>query len=70
MVTLFFAMKSLPATIVSSIAAIQPLCVVVFENIVDRRMKKISKDVILLPKLGAIILIVAGLVLLYVSEFI
>jgi uncharacterized membrane protein len=64
---LFLAMTGLPATIVASIAAIQPLLVLVFERITDTFLGKISKDVYLLPKLGAILLIVVGVVLIYAA---
>jgi drug/metabolite transporter (DMT)-like permease len=62
--TLFLAMEGLPATIVSSIAAIQPLFVLLFERIVDARIGTISKEHLLVPKLGAITLIVIGAILI------
>jgi len=68
--TLFMAMMSMPATIVASIAAIQPLIVLIFERIVDQKLGKISKDMLLLPKLGAIVLIVIGVVMIYIAELI
>jgi len=66
--SLYFAMKDLKATLVSSIGAIQPLAVILFERIVHARYVEITKDVALLPKLGAILLIVIGIVVLYISE--
>lgn len=65
--TIFFAMAELPATIVSSIAAIQPLFVIVFERVTDQFIGKISKDHLLLPKTFAIVLIVIGVSLLYAT---
>ena len=63
--TLYFAMLGLPATIVSAIASIQPLAVLFFEKIGHKYLG--VKDVKLLPKLGAIILIVIGVILLSLS---
>lgn len=65
--TLFFAMAQLPATIVSSIAAIQPIAVLFFETIVDKFIGKITKDKKILPKTIAIAMITAGVVLLYLT---
>jgi transporter family protein len=65
---LFFAMGGLPATVVSSIAAIQPLAVLVYERILHAWVGKMSRDVELLPKLIPICLIVIGILLLYSSE--
>lgn len=65
--TIFFAMAELPATIVSSIAAIQPLFVILFERVTDQLIGKISKDHLLLPKTFAILLIVIGVALLYAT---
>ncbi len=62
--TLYLAMSLLPATVVTAIAATQPLAVLVFERIVHARYGKMTKDVTLLPKLGAILMIVAGVILL------
>jgi len=62
----YFAMAKLPATIVSSVGAIQPLAVLFFENIADRILGgKLTKDKEILPKLIPIILIVLGVVLIY-----
>lgn len=63
-ITLYVAMSALPAPTVSSIAAIQPLVVIVLERIVNGYVGKISRDNLLLPKLVPILLIVAGVVLL------
>lgn len=64
---LYFAMAGLQATVVSSIAAIQPLAVLFYERIVDGIFGKMSRDHLLLPKLGAILLIVIGVVLLSIA---
>jgi drug/metabolite transporter (DMT)-like permease len=65
--TLYLAMAELPATIVSSVAAIQPLAALVFEWIAHRSFGGITKDEGFLPKLGAILLIVAGVALMYLT---
>jgi len=61
---LYFAMSGMPATVVSSIAAIQPLTVILFERIAQKYVGKMTRDIKVLPKLGAILLIVAGVLLL------
>jgi cytochrome c biogenesis protein CcdA len=66
--TLFFAMSGLPATIVSSIAAIQPLAVLLFERAMHKRFGSMAKDDALLPKLVPIALIVIGVALMYLAE--
>jgi drug/metabolite transporter (DMT)-like permease len=63
-ITLYFAMSRLPATVVSSIAAIQPMAVLVYERIADKLIGKMQRDHLLLPKLGSIFLIVIGIILL------
>jgi hypothetical protein len=63
----FLAVAELPVTIVASIAAVQLLYVLVFERIIDTFLGKISKDEYLLPKLGAILLIVVGVILIYAA---
>lgn len=65
--TLYAAMASLPVTVVSSIGAIQPLAVLIFERIIAARVGTITKDQRLLPKLSAILLIVIGVALLSLS---
>ena len=65
--TLYFAMAGLPATVVSSVGATQPLIVLFLERITERMTGKLTKDHALLPKLGAISLIVIGIALLYFS---
>lgn len=63
----FLAVAELPVTIVAAIAATQLLYVIVLERIIDNFLGKISKDTYLLPKLGAILLIVVGVVLIYAA---
>ncbi len=63
----YFAMEGLPATFVASVGAAQPLAVVALENIVARHVGRFEHDHKLLPKLGAIVSIVAGVALLYLS---
>ena len=66
--TTYIAMAGLPATIVSSVAASQPLFVVLVEKGLGKIGIKISKDTALLPKLIPILLIVLGIVLLYLRS--
>ncbi len=66
-ITLFYAMAGLPATIVASLGVLQPLFVLVMERIADSYIGKISRDTLLLPKLGAILLIIIGIALLTMS---
>lgn len=65
---LYLAMVDLPVTVVSSIAAIQPLALLGFERIAQKLFGKMTKDKLILPKLIAIILIVIGVILLYINE--
>lgn len=65
--SMFIAMSFLPATIVASIAAVQPLIVVFFESILNR-FAKISADLRLKEKLMSISLIVLGVILIYITE--
>lgn len=64
---LFFLMSRLPATVVGAVSATHPLFTLTFERIADSIFGKISKDHLLLPKLGAICLIVAGVAMMYLS---
>jgi len=68
MSTLYFAMSGLPATIVSSVAAIQPFPVLIFERIMQKRFGKMTRDTSLKHKLIPITLIVLGVILLYLPE--
>lgn len=67
MMFVYLAMNGLAATIVSSVGASQPLFVILFERIAQGRYGKMTKDILLLPKLGAIVLVVIGVVLLVIS---
>lgn len=62
--TLYFAVSILPVTIVASIASTQPLIVLIFERFMHSKIGKMTQDTMLLPKLGAILLIVIGVILL------
>jgi drug/metabolite transporter (DMT)-like permease len=66
--TLYLAMVGLSATIVSSIAALQPLALLGFERIAQKIFGKMTKDKLILPKLIAIVLIVVGIILIYSTE--
>ncbi|MFA6461220.1 MAG: EamA family transporter [Candidatus Woesearchaeota archaeon] len=64
---LYFAIDYLPVTIVSAVGATQPLFVVLTERIVNLKLGIISKDLRLVHKLGAVILVVVGVILIYAS---
>jgi drug/metabolite transporter (DMT)-like permease len=66
--TLFLALWHLSATIVSAIASIQPLIVLFYERIAERKLKKISQHKSLRSKIIPLISIVLGVVLLYLTE--
>ena len=68
--SVYFAMNGLPATVVASIGAIQPLTVLLIERGADNLFGKITKDHLLLPKLVPITLIVLGVILVYVSQLV
>ena len=65
---LYFAMSELTASLVSGLAATQPLYVVILENLITRKVGRIAHDKEFLPKLGAVTLIVGGVVLIYLTE--
>jgi len=62
---IYFAMAGLPATIVSTIAATQPLTVLLLEKAFHKCGVQICSDELLLPKLIPITAIVAGIFMLY-----
>lgn len=68
--TTYFAMAGLPATIVSSIAATQPLTVLIFESLAHKVGLKISVKNNFTKKIVPVLLIVLGVVLLYLPEII
>lgn len=63
----FFAMSGLPATFVTSVGAAEPLAALAFEQIAVRYSKNMERDRKVMPKVEAIVLIVVGVVLLYLS---
>lgn len=65
--TLYLAMSGLSASIVSSIAAIQPLFLLFYERVAQNIFGNISKDELVIQKLGYILLIILGIALLYLS---
>lgn len=65
---LFLGMKGLPASVVSSLGAVQPLFVVIFEKIAHHKLKAIIKDNSFKFKIGSAILIVAGVIILTISS--
>lgn len=67
---IFLAMAELPATIVSSIAAIEPLFVLFFEFCANKIGIKISINTNFKKKIIPIFLIVIGVILLYLPEII
>jgi len=64
----YIAMKNLPATIVSSLQATEPLLVLAFEKIANKRGVLNSQDKNFFNKLIAIILITAGVAIMYITE--
>ena len=66
-ITLFLAIARLPVTVATAIFSVQPMFVLILEGIVDSKISHISQDHKLLPKLGSILLIVVGLILLYLQ---
>ncbi len=67
-VIIFFALAKLPATVVSAIAASQPLMVLFIETMAVKLGFIKARDHKILPKLLSIILIVVGIILLYSQE--
>lgn len=63
-ISIFIALSVLPATIVLTIASIQPMTVLVMERAADSLGGKISQQHALLPKLPPILLITIGIALL------
>lgn len=63
--TSYLAMVTMPVTIFSSICILQAPFVLVMERIAHARVGKMSKDVLLLPKMAGISMIVIGLVVMY-----
>ena len=64
----YIAMKNLPATIVSSLQATEPLLVLAFEKIANKKGIMKSQDTNFFNKLIAIILITAGVAVMYITE--
>jgi uncharacterized membrane protein len=61
---IILAMKYYPATIVSSIAALQAVFVLIIEQVFLKKIGGITKDGVLKPKLSGILLIVSGVILM------
>lgn len=61
---LYLAMQGLPATIVTSLMATQPVFVVIFEHIAHNLFGKMIRDDALRFKLRAIVFVVIGIILL------
>ncbi|MBM3232850.1 hypothetical protein FJZ18_01650 [Candidatus Pacearchaeota archaeon] len=61
---LFLAMKGLPATIVTSLSATQPVFVVILEKIAHWKFGKIVRDDSFKFKIGAVALVILGVILL------
>lgn len=62
--TTFFAMTRLSATIVATIATIQPFAILIFERTLVRFFGKIHKDKITLSRIISIGLVILGVILL------
>jgi len=67
-ITLYVAMTNMPATIVTSIGAIQPLVVIIFERIFHRIFGGMIRDDVLLKKIIPIIIIAIGVIMIYSQE--
>jgi len=65
LMTSYLAMVTMPATIFTSVCILQAPFVLVMERITHARVGKMSKDVLLLPKMAGISMIVIGLVVMY-----
>jgi drug/metabolite transporter (DMT)-like permease len=68
MVATYIAMKNLPATLVSAVAAAQPLSILLLETIFGCLGITICRDKNILHKLIPLSLIVAGIILMYVFK--
>jgi hypothetical protein len=68
MSTLYVTMAVLPATVVSSLAAIQPLAVLLMEKALHHAGIRICDDVAFGKKLVPLALIVLGVVIIYSQE--
>jgi drug/metabolite transporter (DMT)-like permease len=66
--TLFLALKNLSATVVSAIASIQPMVVLFYEKIAEKRLKKISHHNGIKTKIFYILSIVLGVMFMYLQE--
>jgi drug/metabolite transporter (DMT)-like permease len=66
--TTYLAMSGLSATIVASMSSIQPLAVLLFEGVMDRKFGKMTRDKSFGRKLVPLALVVAGIFLLYLPE--
>ncbi|MDD2646854.1 MAG: EamA family transporter [Patescibacteria group bacterium] len=66
--TTYLAMSGLSATIVSSMASIQPLAVLLFESAMERKFGKMTRDKSFRHKLLPLSLVVVGIFLLYLPE--
>lgn len=64
---MYFAMGALSAAVVVSIDASRPFFTILIERLLHWRGASLSSDYALLPRLGAIALIVAGVVLLTIT---
>ncbi|MEI6705163.1 MAG: EamA family transporter [Deltaproteobacteria bacterium] len=65
MATLYFAMAGMPATIVATICATQPLLVLFLEKLFHFFGVKMCSDERLLPKLIPVTIMVCGIIMLY-----
>ncbi|VVB79396.1 EamA-like transporter family protein [uncultured archaeon] len=66
--TLFLALTNLSATVVSAIASIQPMIVLFYEKIAERKLKKISHHDGIRTKIFYILSIILGVAVLYIQE--
>lgn len=66
--TLFLALKNLSATVVSAIASVQPMIVLFYEKIAERKLKKISHHDGIHTKIFYIFSIIIGVIIMYLHE--
>lgn len=68
--TLYLAMDGLPATVVSSIAAIEPLAVLMLESFVNKHIGSMAAKGAFRKKVIPLSMIVAGIALLYITQIV
>jgi drug/metabolite transporter (DMT)-like permease len=70
LLTIYVAMSGISATLVTAIAALQPITVLFFEYVANKMVGNMIKDKNFLRKFISIIIIVIGAVLVYLNDII